>query len=184
MKQKYLILLLVMFIVAAGFVISSTKMIKSKIKLIEKYDRTIKVEQEKLNSAKVLNQELNQVSKVIMNTMSKEKGFSAEEVNTYVKELADLADKYKIAVHSLFPKFIDAGEKHIQEQQYTLELDCTYIQIGQFLTDLEALDNIQKIDTFSVRPMRKESNMEYDDNQETHYKITLQLSTYKIVKEA
>jgi Tfp pilus assembly protein PilO len=171
-----------MFIVSAAGFYFSEKTIKETITDIKKTDVKIKRQQEILNSAKVLNEELREVSKVIMNTMTSAKSFSPDEVNALVKRLADLADTYEIPVQSVVPKFIDAGGKFLIEQQYTIELECTYIQLGKFLTDMEAYENIVKIKTLEVRPSMTDKNME--EAKEMRYKITLQLSTLKIVKEA
>ncbi|MCD4819380.1 MAG: type 4a pilus biogenesis protein PilO [Candidatus Cloacimonetes bacterium] len=181
MKNRYLLLLLIIVIVTVAYLYFSSKMINYKISRIAKYDKTIKTEQEKLNSAKVLNEQLQEVSKVIINSMTLKKQINVDEVNSFVKKLADLADRYQIAVHSLTPKFVDTGGRFLIEQEYTMQLECTYVQIGNFLSDLESYDNLMNVKTFVVRPM-KSDNLAVD-GLETHYKITLQLSTYKIVKE-
>ena len=183
MKQKYGILLLIMIAVAIAFFYYSGNLISEKISKIKKVDNQIKKQQEILNSAKVLNEQLQEVSKVIMNTMTEKDEFSPEEVNQFVKRLADLADKYKIAVNSLIPKYVDSYGKYFSEQMYTFELDCTYIQLGQFLSDMESYDNILKVKTLEVSPLQSEKNADYDEGLETHYRVTLQLSAYKIVKE-
>ena len=67
-KQKYLILLCAMVLIALCFFYFTSNMISEKQDKIKRYDRRIKVEQEKLNSAKVLNEQLQHVSLVIKNT--------------------------------------------------------------------------------------------------------------------
>ncbi|MBN2461639.1 MAG: type 4a pilus biogenesis protein PilO [Candidatus Cloacimonetes bacterium] len=184
-KHKYLILACVMILVTLCFFYFTGSMISNKIKEINRVDNKIRVEQEKLNSAKVLNEQLQEVSKVIVNSITKDRSYSSEETNAFIKKLADLADRYKIAVNTLVPKEIDSyGSKYI-EHLYTMELDCTFIQMGQFLSDLESFDNIIKIKTLDVRPLSQDKkNVAVDLEQETRYKVTLELSTFKIVKEA
>jgi hypothetical protein len=59
------------------------------------------------------------------------------------------------------------------------------VQLGKFLTDLEALDNIIKIKTLDVDPYASRGKSEtVDEKAETRYKVTMELSTFKIVKEA
>jgi Tfp pilus assembly protein PilO len=184
MKQKYLLLLCLMILSAVLFFYFSNDLINSKIKLVGRYDKRIKVEQEKLNSAKVLNEQLQEVSKVIENSISEDDKFTSDEANAFIKRLADLADKYKIAVHSMVPKVITTLSRRYAEQLYTMELNCTFLQLGEFLSDLESFDHIIKVRTIDVRPLTDDKKTLYEGSQETHYKVTLELSTFKIVKEA
>jgi Tfp pilus assembly protein PilO len=79
---------------------------------------------------------------------------------------------------------------NLVEQQYILELNTTYIQLGQFLSNLEALDNIVKINTLDVMPMTDaESGKKQIGNQKVtapkvaRYKVALELSVFKVQKE-
>ena len=183
MRQKYLILFALMVLIAMMFFYFSSNIINSKIIKIKKLDKKIKVEQEKLNSAKVLNEQLKQVSKVIMNSMTKDKEYRAEEVNEFTKQLADLADKYKIAVHNFIPKVISSVDTKYLEQLYTMELNCDYIQLGKFLADIESFDHIIRVKTIEVRPIGAGRKKVTDISEVTRYKVTLELSTFKIIKE-
>ncbi len=185
MRQQYLILLCVMILTAICFFYFSSTSVDAKIRKIKAYDKRIKVEQEKLNSAKVLNQQLQEVSKVIMKSMTEDDIFSSEEVNAFVKQLATLADQYKIAVNSISPKVISSENKHFLEQQYTLVLNCTFVQMGQFLSKLESFDHIIKVKTLDVSPLKAEKKEGPSEiEQVTRYKVTIELSTFKIVKES
>jgi archaellum biogenesis ATPase FlaH len=163
----------------------SSTTIDKKIKKIDAYDKEIKIQQDKLNSAKVLNEQLQQVSKVILNTMTTDKLIEPDEVNNFVKTLATLADQYKIGVTSMSPKTVSTSAKYLLEQQYTLILNCTFVQMGQFLSKLESFDNITKIKLFDVSPIstdKKEGEVEIQE--ETRYQVTIELSVFKIIKEA
>jgi len=182
MKNKYLILLFVVIFTAVGFFYFSITSMNEDLDTIKKYDKAIKKQQEKLNSAKVLNEQLKEVSKVILNSMTEESKYSPEEVNTFVKQMADLADKYQIAVNSISPKVVNNALSKRIEQQYIMELDCTFVKLGKFLTELERIDSIIKVNTLEIRSLGTEGNS--DLSTETRYKINLDLSTYKILKEA
>lgn len=184
MKQRYLTLFCAMILIAFLFFYFSSTTIEGKITKIKRFDKRIKVQQEKLNSAKVLNEQLQQVAKVIQNSITDEDKYTPEESNRYVKKLADLADRYQIAVHSMTPKSISSVSRNYAEQLYTMELNCTFIQLGQFLSDLEAFDYILNVKTLDVRPLSGDRDTVYQDELVTHYKVTLELSTLKIVKEA
>ncbi len=182
MKNKYLIMLFIIVITGVAFFYVSVTSVRDKVETIVKYDDAIKKQQEKLNSAKVLNEQLKEVSKVIMNSMTDSRRYTPEEVNSFVKLMADLADKYKIAVNSISPKVVANVMTNYIEQQYIMELDCTFIKLGQFLTELERIDSIIKANTLEIRPIGKTGAA--DETSETRYKISLDISTYKILKEA
>ncbi len=184
MKQRYLLLLFVMILSTICFFYFSTNNIKAKIEKIDKYDEAIKEEQEKLNSAKVINVQLQEVSKVILRSMTDEKEFVIEDVNAFVKKLADLSDKYKISIDTLSPKVVSSDKSYLVEQGYTLSVGCTFIQMGQFLSELESFDHIIKINTLDVRPMKEDKNKTSDEILETRYKVTFELSVFLIIKEA
>ncbi|RLC53209.1 MAG: hypothetical protein DRH79_03960 [Candidatus Cloacimonadota bacterium] len=185
MKQKYLILFFIMILSMLCFFYFSTNSIKTKIAKIGTYDRAIKKDQDKLNSAKVLNEQLQEVSKVIMQSMTTEKDYTPEETNEFVKKLATLADKYKIAVTSLFPKVVSSGGRNLVEQQYTMILNCSFVQMGEFLSQLESFDHIIKIKTLDVSPIKLEKKGgSTSEDASTRYRVTIELSTFKIIKEA
>jgi len=181
MKNKYMILLLIIIVVGAGFFYIGNEVISKKVRKINAYDKKIKEEQEKLNSAKVLNEQLSEVSKVILASITDKREYSPEEINAFVKRLADLADKYEITVNAVVPKVVSGLNRHYVEQQYTLEINCTFVQLGKFLTELEGFDNIMEINTLTVNPIPTENSSELTD---TRYRVSILLTTVKIVKEA
>lgn len=181
-KQKYLILLLVMAVVGFGFFYFSSTTIKARVHTIKLYDAAIKKNQAKLNSAKVLNDQLKEVSKVILNSMTDERYFSSSDVNDMIKKLADVADKYQISVHGMIPQAGDSFQTKYIEQKITLDLNCTYVQLGKFLTDMESIDRIIHVRTLDVRSA--DSKSEVTSDIATRYRITLELSVYKVSKEA
>lgn len=184
MKQRYLLLLFVMILSSLSFFYFSTNSVKAKISKINRYDEAIKEEQEKLNSAKVLNKQLKEVSKVIVQSMTTESEFKTDEVNSFVKQLADLSDRYEIPINSINPKVIAAEKSYLVEQEYSLSIVCTFVQLGQFLSELESFDHIIKIKTLDVRPVKEKKGTAFDEIIETRYKVSFELSVFKIIKEA
>ena len=185
MKRKYIVLIVLMLSTTAVFLPVADHIVHSRIREISSCDRRIKREQEKLNSAKVLNEQLHQVSKVIVNSITSEKSYEPEEINSFIKKLADLADEYRIAIHTIFPKTVSSSSNRYLEQQYSMELNCDFVQLGQFLTEIERFDYIIRIKTLDVSPLvigKKEAIPV--ENPVTRYKVTLELSTFKIIKEA
>lgn len=182
MKTKYLSFLLVIILVSFAVLSSAGMMINNQVKKINKIDKKIKSGQEKLNSAKILTQELSQVSKILTNTLTDQQELSADEANAFIKELAALCDRFQISVVGLFPKVSYSNNK-ILEQQFTVDVECTYVQLGRLLASIEAYDYILKVNTLDVKPMNTSKETKKLNN-DTLYRITIELSIFKIVKEA
>jgi len=183
MKQKYTILMLLSILIATVFFMWGGNLITGRMKRIKKIDKKIKGQQEKLNSAKVLNDQLQQVSKVIKNSITTEDHFSSEEVNGFVEQLAHIADEYKIAVTSVFPKSLFSS-KYSLDQQFNLELQATYVQLGQFLSRLESLDYILTVKTLDIRPTSSSDEVTMEESNDKMYRVILELVSTKIKKEA
>jgi Tfp pilus assembly protein PilO len=189
MKQHYIIFTLAIILIGVLFFTVSSSMISKKLTSITQLDKKIKIAQEKLNSARIMDQQLSQFSRIIDNSLTKQKSFTPGEVNSFIKNLADLADQNKIAVLAIYPKEIQSG-LHLVEQQYIMELNTTYIELGQFLSNLEALDNIVKINTLDVTPLtdaemgkKAVGEVKASAPRVARYKVALELSVLKVQKE-
>ncbi|PID28701.1 MAG: hypothetical protein CSB55_03995 [Candidatus Cloacimonadota bacterium] len=185
LKQKYTLLILFSILLTAVLISWGGTLTKKRIRQIKRIDKKIKTQQEMLNSAKVLNNQLQQVSKVIKNSITNEEHFSAEEVNDFVEHLAQIADEYHIAVAGVIPKeTFTNSNRTLLEEQYNLELQATYVQLGLFLSRLESLDHILKVKTLDVRPASINNEIVSENSDETVYRVILELISAKIKKEA
>ena len=183
MKERYLILLGAIAIVAFFFIYTANAMINNKLTDIRRVDRDIRRAQERLNSAKVMDEQLSQVSRVIENTLVSERFFSPDEINSFVRYLAEIADRYKIAVYSLLPRAAHSPASLI-EHQFVMDIMCTYVQLGQFLTKIESMDYVVKVNTLDVKPVRStDTPFEVGGEVVTQYRVIIELSVFKIVKE-
>jgi Tfp pilus assembly protein PilO len=149
---------------------------------ITRVDRQIRSVQEQLNSAKVLNEDLKEVSNVIENSLTNARDLATEEVNEFIRELTEFAFIHEIAVLSITPRAL-FNQNRIIEQQFTLELECTYVQLGQYLATIEKYDYIVKVNTLEVRP-QAERFREIRGERHVLYRVTLDLSIFKIIREA
>jgi len=181
MKNKYLILMLAIFVVGFLFFYTTANMINNNLDRIQRIDRRIRVTQEQLNSAKVLNEELSEVAIVIKNSLTEQRELSIQEANDFVRELAGLADDYHIAVHAIFPR-VSLAQGRTIEQQFSLDIQATYVQLGKFLASLERFDYLLRINTLEARPT--DGHREESGERATIYRVTIDLSIFKIVREA
>lgn len=182
MREKYLVLILVMVAAVAGFYFLSSENLKKNLREIRDIDEQIKVSQEKLNSARIMDQELSQFSLIIENSLTKTPKFSFDEINDFKTKIGEMAHQRQISIN----KMSDTNKfslPNMIESTYNLELEATYVQIGQFISDLEAQDNIIKIQALDIAPAQVSEKDIKTANQASRYRVTLELSVFKVKKE-
>ncbi len=184
MREKYLVFILVMILISVGFFMLAADTAEKKINRIDELDRRIKVSQEKLNSARILDEQLSQFALIIDNSLTKSGKFSFDEVNDFKKTLGALAHNRRIQIN----KLVDTNKfslPNLIETTYNIELEASFIQMGQFISDIEALDNIIKIHFLDISPSYvgdKDPNAAA--GAPSKYRVTVELSVFKVKKEA
>jgi Tfp pilus assembly protein PilO len=182
MREKYMILvLLIVLIGVAFFSITSSVIAKERAK-IEQLDEKIKTAQEQLNSARIMDEQLSQFALIIDNSLTKTPSFSFEEINDFKTSIGQLADQRNIQINKLSDsnKFSLPG---LIETTYTLELEASYVQIGQFISDLESLDNILKIHALDISPTQVSDKEVTAPGAPNRYRMTIEFSVFKVKKE-
>ncbi len=183
MREKYIIFTLLMLAFAVGFFMISSKIITEKLQVIEETDQKIKVAQEKLNSARILDQQLSQFAMIIDNSLTKSGSFSFDEVNEFKKTIGELAHQRSISL----TKLVDSKKfslPNLIETTYTIEMEATFVQTGQFVSDLEALDNIIKIHSIDITPAQENDKDKANDKTSvSKYRVSIELSVFKVKKE-
>jgi len=184
MREKYIVLVLLMILIGVLFFMLSSRMIDKKTKQITDYDNKIKTAQEKLNSAKILDQKFKKFSIIIENSLTKEKEFSVTEVNLFKEKIGELAVDRTVSINKMTDSKKYAAANLI-ETTYILELQGTFIQIGQFVSDLEQLDRIVKIHALDISSATiRERDVKEGVPQVPNYKALIELSVFKVRKEA
>ncbi len=184
MREKYLVLILLMILSAVLFFTVSERIIESKVNRINDYDNRIKTAQEKLNSAKIQDEQLGQFEMVINNSLTKKTGFSVDEINDFKGQIGDLIHHRRISLLKLSdsPKYT---LPNLIENTYVIELEATFVQMGQFISDLEALDNIVKLQAIQVRPAQVSDTQKREETATaaSRYRVVLELSVFKVKQE-
>ncbi|MBW6514289.1 MAG: type 4a pilus biogenesis protein PilO [Candidatus Syntrophosphaera sp.] len=183
MKEKYLILILVMILITVLFFWIASNSITKNVAEINKYDRNIKSTLEKLNSALIMDEQLREFSQIIDNSLTTGSNFTIDELNEFQKEIEKIRDdnKLKLIKISDSNKFAEAG---MIETTYNLELQGTFQQMGQFISAIEALNHIIKIQYLDISPTQASDRNVTDPNAPNQYRITMELSIFKVKKEA
>lgn len=182
MRERYIIFLVLMLLLAVGFFMLTSNSVKQNQAKIRDYDRKIKVAQEKLNSARIMHQQLSQFALIIDNSLTKVPAFSFDEINDFKTTIGHIADQRKIQINKLSDsnKFSLPG---LIETTYNVELEASYVQIGQFISDLEALDHILKIHALDVSPAQVSDKVTVAAGTPNRYRVTMELSIFKVKKE-
>ena len=181
MRERYLAFILVMLVAPVAFFMLSSRSLDQNLRQIRNLDEQIKTAQEQLNSARILDQELSQFARIIDNSLSRAPRFSFDEINEFKTKIGELAHQRKISIN----KMSDTNKwslPNLIESTYNLELEATFVQIGQFISDLEAQDNIIKIQTLDISPTQ--TTEELGPNVDSRYRVILELSIFKVRKEA
>ncbi|MCB5247861.1 MAG: type 4a pilus biogenesis protein PilO [Candidatus Cloacimonetes bacterium] len=184
MKEKYLIFILGMILISVVFFLLAGNSLTKHLGEIESYDNKIKTTLEKLNSAMIMDQQLSQFREILDNSLTTESRFSVDEMNDFQKRIEALRDQNQMKLIKISDsnKFTEAG---MIETTYSLELQGTFRQMGQFISELEALNHIIKIQYLDVSPAQiAEKNESTDSGAPNIYRITMELSIFKVKKGA
>lgn len=182
MRERYLILILLMLGLTVAFVMLTSESLRKNMDQIHRMDEQIKTSQEKLNSARIMDQELSQFAMIIDNSLSTEGKFSFDEINTLKTQIGQMAHERQISIN----KLSDTSKwslPNLIENTFNLEVEATYNQIGQFIADLESQDNIIKIQNLDITPAQVKDQEEIKANAESRYRVLLELSIFKVKKE-
>ncbi len=181
MKEKYLLFIVGMILVTILFFWVANTNLKKNITEIERYDKRIKTSLEKLNSAMLMDAQLSQFKEILDNTLTTNARFTIDELNDFRREIERLRDNNKLKLIRISDtnKYNEPG---LLEHTYSLELEGTFQQMGKFISDLEAQNYIIKIQYLDVSPTQVSGKT--DPNAPNTYKITMELSIYKVKKEA
>lgn len=183
MRERYYILILVVILSAVIFMTIGGNSLKRNLSKIESYDNKIKTAQEKLNSARLLDEQLSQFSLVIDNSLTKAQSFSFDEINEFKTYIGDMANQSAISINRLSDsnKFSTPG---LIETTLNMELEATYVQAGQFISALESMDHLVKIHALDISPAqlvtKKDATVATGPNR---YKVTVEMSIFKVKKE-
>lgn len=184
MREKYLAFILGMILISVLFFMLVGNSLKKNISEVDSYDKKIKTTLEKLNSAMIMDEQLSQFREILDNSLTKDNRFSVDELNSFQRQIERLRDQnqMKLVKISDSNKFAEAG---MIETTYNIELQGTFRQMGQFISELEAQNHIIKIQYLDVSPVQAtEKTAGNSPNAENIYRITMEISIFKVKKEA
>ncbi len=181
MKEKYLVFILGIILISVLFFLLAGNSLKKNLGEVESYDKKIKTTLEKLNSAMIMDQQLSQFREILDNSLTTDAKFSVDELNAFQKEIERLRDQNQMKLIKISDsnKFAEAG---MIETTYSIELQGTFRQMGQFISELEAQNHIIKIQYLDVSPLQ--ASEKNNPNATNIYRITMEISIFKVKQEA
>ncbi|NLW19314.1 MAG: type 4a pilus biogenesis protein PilO [Candidatus Cloacimonetes bacterium] len=181
MKEKYLVFILAMVLISVLFFMLASNSLKKNLAEVDNYDKKIKTTLEKLNSAMIMDQQLREFREIIDNSLTYENKFSVEELNEFQLVLDRIREDNKMKMEKISDsnKFSPAG---MIETTYNLELQGTFRQMGQFISELEGLNHIIKFNYLDVSPIPTSESA--GPGGENNYRVSMEITVFKVKKEA
>ena len=191
MKGGNLVLIAGIVLLATIFFPPGAVLARRQLEEVARQDSLIKSTLGKLNSARILDQQLSQFRGILIQNLTNDRAFSEDDLRTFSQELARL-----VAQNQLEPYQRDAAPKtawlEIANQQSgtgmaeavcRLDLTGTFAQMGQFIAELEALDQLVRINYLDISPLQPEEIEQPEDPESPDsYLIALEFSLLKVVK--
>ena len=181
MREKYLVFILGMILISVLFFVLAGNSLKKNLAEVDKYDKQIKTTLEKLNSAMIMDQQLSQFREIIDNRLTNESKFSVDELNDFQLVIDRIREDNRMKMEKISDsnKFSPAG---MIETTYNIDLQGTFRQMGQFISELEGLNHIIKFNYLDVSPIPTSEAI--GPGGENNYRISMEKTVFKVIKEA
>ncbi len=191
MKGGNLVLIAGIVLLAALFFTTGARLVQPQLEEVERQDSLIRSTLGKLNSARILDQQLSQFHGILIQNLTNTPAFAEEELRAFSKDLARLVAQNQLEPHQRDPAQKTAWLEIANQQSGTgmaeavcrLDLTGTFAQMGQFIAELEALDQLVRINYLDISPLQPEEIEQPEDPESpANYLIALEFSLLKVVK--
>lgn len=193
MKGGYLVLIAGIVLLATIFFTTGAVLARRQLEEVARQDSLIKSTLGKLNSARILDQQLSQFRGILIQNLTNDRAFSEDELRTFSQELARLVAQNQLEPYqrdaATKTAWLEIAPKHpepgMAETTCSLHLRGTFARMGQFIAELEALDQIVRIRYLDISPVQPEEIEQPEDPESPDsYLIALEFSLLKVVKGA
>lgn len=182
-KNLYMLIMVLVFGLSAYFYYSFVYV--EQPKKIRRLKTEIEALNEKLISAQILARELDQVSKLIQRNLAlSAKDSLAEDASIpFLNDITGILDDLKIKLVKLNPG-TRVNMRDYVKAPYTLRIDCTYEQLGQFVNRLEKSERLITVEGFEIdNAIRKiRADREAGRKPDTH-SVDMTISTLTLIKK-
>ena len=179
---------IILFIVSIVFIaltsILHSYLYEDKYKLIKKLEDEQKVANEKYITAQILSEKLNSVYNLFeSNLASKSSDPKNKEANMlFLKDLTDIIEKLDMKL-----LLVEPGGKIkkglLTYIPYSMEVKCSFEELGKLITQLEASDRLITIDELNIRNGLEKINKNSRNTDEiNNFKVYLSINTVTLNK--
>ena len=183
-NKRSIILLAVTTIFIIINLLGTSMLIDTKTSEIRELEIEHKSINEKYITAQILSQKLSHVYNVFENNLSFKKSdkINEEASIVFMKEITDMMHKYGITLKQLIPgrKFKKGVFTNVP---YTIEIECDYEKLGNFIVELEKNNRIIEIDNIYLKNDYESVKLNNDDDYTfLNQTIEIKLHTVSINK--
>tara|TARA_Y100000590_G_scaffold417707_1_gene517688 strand:+ start:1451 stop:2017 length:567 start_codon:yes stop_codon:yes gene_type:complete len=179
---------IILFAISAVFILLTSLMhsylYEDKYKLIKKLETEQKEANEKYITAQILSEKLNSVYNLFeSNLASKSSDPKNKEANMlFLKDLTDIIEKLDMKL-----LFVEPGGKIkrglLTYIPYSMEIKCSFEELGKLITQLEANDRLITIDELNIRNGLERINQNTKNAEEVNsFKVFLSINTVTLNK--
>lgn len=197
MKDKYLALSVGVILLAGLFFVMGSVLVRKQLAEVERLDIQTRSTLGKLNSARIMEQQLSRFGSILTQSLTSDQAFSEDELKNFNQELEGLIRQNQLEKFLFDPakknSWLETGNKYPEpgmiETTFSFQLTGTFAQLGQFVSELEALDQVVKIRYLDVSPappeepgLTEESEQAMDPGVGDLYRLAVEFSLLKVVK--
>ncbi|MBI9030610.1 type 4a pilus biogenesis protein PilO [bacterium] len=181
MKRNYTILIVLIIVLSFAYYYFASQIITDKVTEVAKLDQEIRKSRQELNSLIVQDEKLGEFTSILSNTLTKDNEFSSDEIHEIILTIDGIAQKYGINVSGINHGALFTASDQL-EHEFSIEFTTTYVKLGRFMNELEKMDFLSVINSFSIDPERNiEKKQDAANVQELdkNYNVSLGISFIK-----
>lgn len=181
--KKTLFALILLFLAAGSFYYHQQYVYRPKPLKVRELDRQIQQENEKLISAQIIANELQQVTRLIEGNLAQSARDSlAEDASLpFMNQVTDILREHGIHVISIEPGRRRNFADYISTP-YTMEVETSYKALVDFLNDVEKSNRLVTVDRLELNSTVKRVQQLAKDKKFDKRPMTITLSTLTLIK--
>lgn len=182
--KKNIYLLMIVFLFGLGSYLYYNFMYVEQPRKINRLRVEIRRLNEKLISAQILAQELDQVAKLIEHNLAlSAKDSLAEDASMpFMNFITEEMESLEIKLIKLDPGRKQNMRDYIKSP-YRMTIECTYEELGRFINQLEKSDRLVTVDGFEIdNAIRKIRDTAVKRTKANSHRIELAISTLTLIK--
>jgi len=182
--KKNLVMLLILALFGGGAWVYHHFVFAEYPQQIRGFDRSIQLRDEKLISAQIIHSQLDLVANLIEKNLAISKTDSlAEDASLpFLEYITNILSGLDIKLVKLEPAKKSARLDYVRTP-YTLTLEASYKQLGQFVNQLEKSERLITLEQFEVDNAVRKSGSQVERGKLDAHEMILRISTLTLIKQ-